>query len=337
MLKLSRYIPESPNYGNKRYLSLYSFLSILRDRNFWSDLHLTSSTGELMISLDGLDRVRGHGLLCLLLLSDFLGGRFGTRVCIRGGDEHPEIRALADFISREDKGDSALRVESRTFASRASARIKERGAQLGNIVIRRVDHEALRPLTRSILYGSLIGDLGRSLRSAVDLLPEQMAGLKTLTAELTENIHAHSGIEPDSGSGYLVLQRSVQGVAVSIGDAGIGIHRRISLQSAEPPTSNEAALARAFDTWGQRGACSLRSVKGLFGCTAWVEHMGGSLVLRSGSTAVRIDSTAYLPPEFDGEVVSQSIRSALDNPIEQSLLPGFGGTQLFFYLEREDN
>ena len=81
---LSKYVP---SYMNKKFLSYYSFLSLFRDKQFWQQIESLAKTEDLRMTLRGFDVIRGHGLLGLVLLSEYILEKYRTAPIIQFPEE----------------------------------------------------------------------------------------------------------------------------------------------------------------------------------------------------------------------------------------------------------
>ena len=329
---LSKYVRPSPRYGNKKFLSYYSFLSLFKNKEFWQRIESLAKTEDLRMTLRGFNVIRGHGLLGLALLSQYILNKYRTVPVVEFPEDHLigplEPRFLDSYFSPACPFTVSNRATiERMIPIEASTR---RHFPLGfSEVNNKTIGSLIEQIERSTNYGgTLAHDMGGGRSSDVD---RAIKVIGSIIAEVVRNVVMHSEPEPNEGRGYLLVEKTSRGLTISIGDIGVGI--RSSLASKGTPSSNDTQAIKKALLYREREATSEVNLTGLFGIAWHIKEIGGELLIRSDSSSVRLLSGATF--SVTHAVVSDWIRDSTRRSFQSNLYAGFPGTQIIVDIKSE--
>ena len=207
---LSKYVRPSPRYGNKKFLSYYSFLSLFKEREFWQQIESLARTGDLRMTLRGFDVIRGHGLLGLALLSQYILNKYRTVPVVEFPEDHLIGPLEPRFLD--------------SYFSPACPFTVSNGAIIERLIP--IDAPARRhfPLGFSEVNNKTVGSLIEQIKSSTNYggtLARDMGGglisndvdraikvIGSIIAEVIRNVVMHSEPELNEGQGYLFVEKT---------------------------------------------------------------------------------------------------------------------------------
>jgi len=285
------------------------------------------------MTLRGFDVVRGHGLLGLVLLCQYILNKYRSVPIV----EFPrDISHLREPLQ--------LRFLDFCFSSACPFEVSNRA-----LIERAIPVDALAevqfPLGFSEVTNRTIGTLIEQLKGATNFggaiaygmgwgpndVERNIKAIGFMIAEVIRNVVMHSEAEPNEGHGYLMVEKTPRALTLSIGDIGVGIRR--SLASKEVLSGNDTqAIAKAM-LYREKDVTSEADLTGLFGIAWYVKQIGGEILIRSDSSSVRLMSDGSFSVTRDSVV--DWIRNLAHRHLQASLHFGFPGTQIVVEIKRE--
>lgn len=328
---LSKDVPSSPRYGDQKFLSYYSFLSLLRKKEFWRQIEALAKTDDLRMTLQGFDVLRGHGLLGLVLLCQYIFKKYRSIPTVEFPEDSrrlhcpAQLRFLDFCFSPACPFDVTSNVSTET--QNILDEIKVVQFPLG---FSRVDGRTIEALIKRLqeavtLGGSIAYDMGWGPTDV-----GYYAGvIGFIIAETIRNVVMHSAAEPNEGYGYLMVEKTRRALTLSVGDIGVGIRR--SLASRGVSTQNDVHAIESALLYREKDFACEADLTGLFGLARNIMVVGGEILIRSDSTAVRLRADGSFPPTRD-QVVNW-----IKNPAssQTNLHFGFPGTQIIVEIKGE--
>lgn len=330
---LSKYVPSSPQYGNQKFLSYYSFLSLISNREFWHQIEALAKTDDLRMTLRGFDVVRGHGLLGLVLLCQYILRKYRSVPIVEFPEDISRLREPLKLRFLDFCFSPACPFEISNSA------LIERASSVG------APAEVQFPLGFSEVNGGTIGTLVRRLQESTKLggslaydmgwgpndVERNVEAIGFMIVEVIRNVVMHSDAKPDAGYGYLMVEKTQRALAISVGDIGVGIRRSLVLKR-EVSGNDTQAIEQALLYRESIVTCE-EDLTGLFGILWYVKEIGGELLIRSDSSAVRLMSDGS--SSVTGDLVVDWIGNSAHRYSQTNLDFGFPGTQLVIEIRRE--
>lgn len=322
---------------NLKFLSYRSFLGILASPELWERLAaLQSVREEVYLSLDGFDVVMADGLVALALLCVQIRRTQGRSPYLKLPSDATQLRDLKATGFLDLKTPAGLKgrlfepVAARGVVDYSLLDAKPHPAPTSIVTVEET--------TKKKSLGALITYFRSPTGATKDLgleFGEQTQRLRRLEesiVDVVKNVVEHSGSEPDSGWGFVVVWPRSNVVSICVADIGIGFLNSFHRRGMVPQSDFRAIQAAFLHRYNER--LYSRTDRGLFGVAEWIRQAGGTCIVRSDSSSLQVDSSASQLFDENPDRTRDWVLGANKLRPRTDLKCGFMGVQYVFEIRK---